>query len=447
MSAPDGPNELPWWHLALPGGEGGALLLDQANGLPGALELPPSTGLGPLCCSTTVALHVGGGEARALGGGLDYPGVELLGTPKLVSVEDCAGEPAGGRRARCELPGWSLAIDYRLAAILPRARIGIELVRLGGDPRPLRNVELELALSLDPAEWSLHAPGNRVVPGTCLADLDGELWISPVTGSLGSLGLVALSHRSAAACLVLWPFSRREIASIALVAEPDGVRLRLGTNLAADPDEGEVLTASVLGLDALGASWAAMRGAIRPALRSLGVGSPDRTPSWAAAAAIYEVQVGRSVFSGGWSYEPYPRLEDVTADLGRVAGLGFTAIQLMPRQPYPSYNVCDYEDLDTTYGGEEALRELVARAHELGLRVVLDIVLHGVLDRRSIGDALGRVRASGILDEPAPAVADVFADTPESRAALQRAWCQHIVDFAPYWAEGAPEVHPLTLAH
>jgi hypothetical protein len=246
---------------------------------------------------------------------------------------------------------------------------------------------------------------------------------------------------------VLWPFSASEIGWITLVPGTGGVRLRVSTNLAADPAPGAEVSYGGLELDARAVSWDELRGEIRPALSSLGVGSPGSKPAWAAAAAIYEVQVGRSVFAGGWGYEPYPRLEDVTADLERVAGLGFDTVQLMPRQPYPSYNVCDYDDVGTTYGGEEALRALVARAHGLGLRVVLDIVLHGVLDRRSIRDALGRVQASGILATPAPVAGDVFADTPASRAALQRAWCQHIVDFGPDWIAGSPEVHPLTSEH
>ena len=170
-------------------------------------------------------------------------------------------------------------------------------------------------------------------------------------------------------------------------------------------------------------------------------------PDWARSAAIYEVQVGRSVFLDGWSYEPYPRLEDVTADLERIVALGFDTVQLMPCQPYPSYNVHDYNDIDTTYGGEKALAMIVQRAHEFGVPVVLDVVLHGVLDRRSIRDALARVEQSGILDTPAPPVGDVFAGTPSAFAALQRAWCQHIVDFGPYWTEGSPEVHPLTTEH
>jgi hypothetical protein len=439
-----------WARLGLPGDAGGALILDEATGLPGAIEFPPSTGLGPVLCTTSIALRVGGDEARALAGGLDYPGAEELSDVTFVAVAPALpdpGERGGATRVRTELPGWSLLFEYRLGDEIPRARLAFELTRFEGEDRPLREMGLELALALDPAEWLVHAPGNRVAPGTCLAQLHTELAISPACGSLGSLGLVALSHRAVPASLVLWTFSRTEIGSITLVPGAGGMRLRLATNLAGDPAPGSPLRYAGVNLDALDRSWDEVRREIRPALRSLGTRSAGPKPQWARSAAIYEVQVGRSVFSGGWSYEPYPRLEDVTNDLERVVALGFDAIQLMPRQPYPSYNVHDYDDVDTTYGGEEALAALVERAHQLGLRVVLDLVLHGVLDRRSIRDALGRVERSGILDRPADRVDDIFANVPGTRAALQRAWCQHIVDFAPYWSEGSPEVHPLTTEH
>jgi glycosidase len=432
------------------GDGGGALILDDATGLPSAIEFPPSTNLAPIACTTSLVLRVGGDEVRALAGGLDYPGAEEVSGFSVAAVETSAhgtGASAKAWRVRTELPGWSLLLDYRFGGELPRVRLAFELTRAGAERPPVRNVEVELAFALDPAEWRLHAPGNRVAPGTCLADLGAVLPVSPTTGSLGSLGLVALSHRRVPACLILWPFSDSEIGWVTLVPETGGVRLRIKTNLAGDPAPGEPLRYTGVNFDALASGWDEVRGRIRQALRSLGVNSPGPKPDWARSAAIYEVQVGRSVFLDGWSYEPYPRLEDVTADLERIVALGFDTVQLMPCQPYPSYNVHDYNDIDTTYGGEKALAMIVQRAHELGVRVVLDVVLHGVLDRRSIRDALARVEQSGILDTPAPPVGDVFAGTPSAFAALQRAWCQHIVDFGPYWTEGSPEVHPLTTEH
>ena len=184
-------------------------------------------------CTTSLALRVGGDEVRALAGGLDYPGAEALTGVKFEAVETtAAGARAGAStgatgasghadawRVRSKLHGWPLLLDYRVSPEFPRIRLAFALTRPPAEVRPVRNVELELVLALDAAEWRVHAPGNRVAPGTCLADLDAELAISPVTGSLGSLGLVALSHHSAPACLVLWPFSRSEIGSITLIPE------------------------------------------------------------------------------------------------------------------------------------------------------------------------------------------------------------------------------------
>jgi glycosidase len=439
----------PWWRLPFGNATGGWLELDRASGLPAAIGLPPTSGRPAVSVSSGIALTLGGGETRALAGGLDYPGADVV-TGPLLCARDAVTAPcrsAGERRVAAELDTWSLTFCYLSTQDSPRIRTSLELTRSEDDSRPLRNVELDLALGLgDPVNWLLHAPGNRVRPGTPLSDLGVELAVSSAAGSLGSIGLIALSHRETGVTLVLWPFSRSEVGWITLRTTADGVAVHVVTNLAGDPAPGETIRYSGFHLDVLAEPWQGLRPKVRSWLASLGVRSPEAKPAWTAGAAIYEVQVGQSVFSGGYSYEPYPQLEDVTEDLPRIAALGFDAIQLMPKQPYPSYNVEDYDDTVTTYGGDASLRELVERAHELGVRVVLDVVLHGVVDRRSVRTALRRVEESGVLDQPALPVGDVFADSPESRTALQRAWCQHIVDFAPFWLEGSPEVHPLTTA-
>ena len=61
--------------------------------------------------------------------------------------------------------------------------------------------------------------------------------------------------------------------------------------------------------------------------------------------------------------------------------MAFNVIQLMPRMPYPSYSVHDYRDIETHYAPEAALRAMVKKAHELGLKVILDVIMHGVSDK------------------------------------------------------------------
>ncbi len=89
-------------------------------------------------------------------------------------------------------------------------------------------------------------------------------------------------------------------------------------------------------------------------------------------------------------YQVYPRsfadadgdgvgdLDGVTAHLAHVAALGVDALWLTPFQRSPQadhgYDVSDYTDVDPLFGDLAGFDRLLARAHALGLRVVVDLV-------------------------------------------------------------------------
>ena len=82
-------------------------------------------------------------------------------------------------------------------------------------------------------------------------------------------------------------------------------------------------------------------------------------------------------------YQIYPRsfdrdLAGITRRLDYVAALGVDAIWLTPFHPSPQadngYDVSDYCDVDPRFGTLAGFDALLARAHELGLRVIVDIV-------------------------------------------------------------------------
>ena len=89
-------------------------------------------------------------------------------------------------------------------------------------------------------------------------------------------------------------------------------------------------------------------------------------------------------------YQVYPRsfadsngdgvgdLPGITAHLGHLADLGVDAVWISPFYPSPQndagYDVADYYGVDALFGDLDDADALIAEAHRLGLRVVVDLV-------------------------------------------------------------------------
>jgi len=100
---------------------------------------------------------------------------------------------------------------------------------------------------------------------------------------------------------------------------------------------------------------------------------------------------------GGVVYHVYPRsfadasgdgvgdLRGITARLGHLAWLGVDAVWLSPIYPSPGrdlgYDISDHCDVDPLFGTLADLDALVAEAHELGLKVLLDFVPNHTSDQ------------------------------------------------------------------
>ncbi|MFD2175487.1 alpha-glucosidase [Rhodobacter lacus] len=107
--------------------------------------------------------------------------------------------------------------------------------------------------------------------------------------------------------------------------------------------------------------------------------------------------MGRNWWRGAVIYQIYPRsfqdstgdglgdLKGITARLDHVASLGVDSIWLSPifRSPMADmgYDVSDYRDIDPAFGTLADFDALVARAHALGLKVIIDQVLSHSSDR------------------------------------------------------------------
>ncbi|HPE61143.1 MAG TPA: alpha glucosidase [Thiolinea sp.] len=100
---------------------------------------------------------------------------------------------------------------------------------------------------------------------------------------------------------------------------------------------------------------------------------------------------------GSVTYQIYPRsyqdsnadgigdLQGIVTRLPHIAALGVDAIWLSPIFTSPmadmGYDVSDYTDIDPVFGTLADFDAMVARAHELGLKVIIDQVLSHTSDR------------------------------------------------------------------
>ena len=112
--------------------------------------------------------------------------------------------------------------------------------------------------------------------------------------------------------------------------------------------------------------------------------TPDNPAGWATdpGALVYGLDLSRFADSDG---DGFGDLRGAIEHLDHVASLGVTWIWLLPF--YPSarrdngYDVDDHLAVDPRFGDLDDLRELIARAHDQGIRVLIDAVPHHTSDR------------------------------------------------------------------
>jgi len=421
-----------------------ALRVDSTSGLPTRLLLTDADGEISRDISCGLSATVGGSEHRHPTGGLRYEDTEELG--QLVASGIIRQIHRGSSLEFVQdatLGPLVLQLRYRIFPVSPYVEFW---ATIGSDSTVvIRNMSLTMATPRTTGQV-LNAPGNmlrRNVPVAELGDIPAGL--SPIGGLRGATGVLFI--HDGPDTLSFWPNNPSEIPDLSVAANSDEVSLSATLNFAAEVSPGHSAEVHLTTLSLEPGDFAAMKERWPSWATRYGLTSPADPPEWMHGSGIYEVQIGTSYFWKDHAYCQYEEIRDLIADLDRVYALGFRVIQLMPRQPYPSYNVHDYADVTTSYGDADELRALVADCHSRGMRVILDVLLHGVLDNESIDSAIEGVKNGPLMEKLDNEVSDTLATDLTDDENYSIAWSRHILDFGPYWKAGSPQRTPLEESH
>ena len=397
--------------------------------------------------STSLRIEYGGGDRRNPVGGLEYYD---------TTVSDVVVVTGDAFEIQSESgPCWAIPVTigpanaqlrYTFNRIGPALSLSVHLI--GDQELVVRNLMIDFDIDLGSGTWTLDLPGNGVRSSIPLKDLATSVGVSPMGGLRGSSGLVYLAQGDGERNLALWVDGSVEIPEVEISSKgTHGAHLAIKTEFCSDLSRARAIDLAILSLDLLPPAWERFPELFQSWLDQSGVTSPSHAPEWVKPAMIFEAQLGYSIFGRVNTYGPYPTATDLIADLDRIKAMGFSCIQLMPRQPYPSYNVHDYWDIDTSYGEKSEIKRLVVEAHRRGIKVIFDVLLHGVLDKESITSAADGVRSGPYKDRIDETTYDSFSTDIKDPSNYYIAWSRHIIDFEDAWRDGSPQVSPLIAQH
>lgn len=425
--------------------------IDETTSLPVRVGWTTSEGEVSYATKVSLELELDGSERRAPTGGLEYyqtdrvHDISRVGDPHHVRDNE-----RSSIRVPARIGNINADVIYSFSTHGPALVMSIDLHE---SKHLVRDLIFSFAINLPTAvgdKWFANIPGNGIRSYLPVDDLEMSTGISPLGGLRGSAALTHIqvgNRQSTEQSIAFWVDNDIEIPEITCDYKDKWFAWNIKTGFASDLSLVKVIRIPIHSMELGHLAWSEFPAKFDTWLRSRGISSPASPPEWVTSAMIFEAQIGFSVFARVNKYAPYPTPRDLINDLSRIHSLGFRCIQLMPRQPYPSYNVHDYWDIDISYGDKSEIRELVEKAHALGIRVILDVLLHGVLDKEIITIAADGVRNGPFADLLSSETNDSFSSDVKDWNNYLIAWSRHIIDFEEYWRDGSPNRTTLQDAH
>ena len=258
------------------------------------------------------------------------------------------------------------------------------------------------------ADCVVDAPGpfshrNHVAPAQPLGTLN-DTTLTFHSAPEAGFGFLALSNPKQKRTLASWMDTRGEVNYRSRIARRSGRLSFVHPNFRAYYLEPDVAVSSDVHhlelTDALETSLANYR---RMVVQTMPPNA--QTPAWVREAVILEVYP--AYFKGGF--------REITGRLPFYREVGFNTLYLMPHW-LGGYSPVDPFVVDPRYGTEADLKQMVAEAHRLGMRVLFDMVIHGFN---------GKVPSPVIARHP-----ELFCRTAQGELAQHPTWKSITTDWA-----------------
>ncbi|HEY1012291.1 MAG TPA: alpha-amylase family glycosyl hydrolase [Herpetosiphonaceae bacterium] len=195
-------------------------------------------------------------------------------------------------------------------------------------------------------------------------------------------GLLALHSTAEQENLLCWYWSTSQTAWPDIHGNNEALSLGHEIELAGWLPAGATLSGGTQYLMFVSGTWFEAMQAFNRTWQIVGLRPAWDAPGWVRQAAIYETHAGL--------YGGFAGLADA---LPSIRALGCDTLNLMPVWAYDNrsgkpwdnnwavsgspYAIRDFEQLEPTLGTADELRALIGRAHQLGMRVLCDLVLQG----------------------------------------------------------------------
>jgi len=319
---------------------------------------------------------------------------------------------------------WSASHEYRVSRAHRRVERGFRVGYDGPGEPLLRQVDVIVPDILVQAGDLIEIPAGAFPPSLVPAKVIGQAL------GLGDPSMAALRNPVTRRAFLFGTYSETENVRQRVDVLAGALQLRYFVRLAARMKAG---TEVAWGQDyfwLIEGDWPGAQEEFQQRWSEIDVRTPDDRPRWAERPVLYETQIGAAVFDRGQHlFNPYPTTQSLIDKLEYIRGMGFNAIQLMPRSPCPNYAVYDYFDPVHQFCGDAGLKTLVQEVHKRGMHIILDWIVHGVIDKQITRQLMKQI------------------STVADQHYLHTGLADYVLNFGPAWIESAPEVSPLRAQH